>query len=77
VKRLLVAVLLLVVVGCHSTTSSSTAETPTETSTVVNAIDGQPTAKLDTDGNPIDAHEGSIVFDGGLYWMIGNASMPG
>ncbi len=42
--------------------------------TVVNALsDGRPTVRLDTDGNPLDAHDGQLLVDGGRYWLIGMA----
>ena len=42
--------------------------------TVVNALgDGRPVVRLDTDGNPLDAHDGQLLVDAGRYWLIGMA----
>ncbi len=42
--------------------------------TVVNALgDGRPVVRLDTDGNPLDAHDGQLLVDTGRYWLIGMA----
>jgi hypothetical protein len=43
------------------------------TITITNAApDGNVIPKLDTAGQRLDAHEGTIVYDKGLYWMVGN-----
>jgi hypothetical protein len=42
--------------------------------TIVNALsDGRPVVRLDSDGNPLDAHDGQLLVDGGRYWLIGMA----
>ena len=42
--------------------------------TIVNALsDGRPVLRLDSDGNPLDAHDGQLIVDGGRYWLIGMA----
>lgn len=81
---LILAALLLA--SCASRCSAATSQPPGKTVrpatvlpsaarrvvTVVNGPAGQPTPKLDTAGQQLDAHEGTIVYDSGLYWMIGN-----
>jgi len=42
--------------------------------TIVNALsDGRPVVRLDSDGNPLDAHDGQLIVDAGRYWLIGMA----
>jgi hypothetical protein len=52
----------------------SPAEAASTPVTVVNALsDGRPVVRLDSDGNPLDAHDGQLFVDGGRYWLIGMA----
>jgi len=62
----------LFLIGCTTAESGDASAATTPTATIVNSADGQPVPKLDTAGQPLDAHEGTITYFAGTYWMIGN-----
>lgn len=68
--RLIRTLLVAVVLAACATAPTSAATPPT--ATIVNSVDAAPIPKVDTAGQPLDAHEGTIVRFVGMYYLIGN-----
>lgn len=83
-RALLVAAAVLLLPGTATAATSASPQparvvvpkTPLRPSTghtgTATAVVDNNTPKTDTTGTVLDAHEGTIVYDAGQYWMVGN-----